>query len=328
MVKKGALKKKNRGKIAKDVKKLSKNKKKTRAASDDDVAQDEGEHTDATASKTTGETTSTPSCTTSRPQPTSGRTPSSSTSAKPSTKGQKLKLYEVGDLILVVGDGDLSFSTSLLKKFGAGNVFLQPTVYDSRKELTKKYPDTVPNLLKQLSSNFKAVPRYNVDARALLETGDKKWEEFFTKIVFNFPHCGEEAVEKTLAEQDASTTAQPAAGGCKNSIEQHQELLLDFLKSAAKCLDQNGEIHIAVKRGEPYKHWKVASLGKVANLRLDRQVPFVPLQGYHHRRTNGLQYEKGRGFNSENIQNNAQVYVFQKRQGEAGAESAGLHEDV
>lgn len=252
----------------------------------------------------------------------------SSARQAPDTSSKSAKLYDLGDIILTVGDGDLSFSLGLLRRHGADNIFLQPTVYDSKRELLRKYPDTSSSNVRELSQKFKAQTKYNVDCCRLLESGEEVWRNLFSKIVFNFPHVGDDEeqshhqaasvpVANRKKKRRADTPASdelPFLSPVKGSpVRVHQDLLLGFFRSARDCLAEDGEVHVALKTGEPYKSWKLPSLAKAAGLRLDRVVPFAAPGEYRHRRTNGLQYEQGRGFGPENIQNQAQVYAFKAK---------------
>lgn len=209
-------------------------------------------------------------------------------------------LYQPGDVILLVGEGDLSFSVALAKKM-RNKAFLMCTTYDSKKQLNKKYPDTVNEhlrILKQIGNNE---VRFNVDARELntngnAGNGNSQYRglkgDSFTKIVFNFPNLG----------MDSSSN-----GGAKLSdsdiASQHQDLLLGFFKAARECLDTStsSEIHVTTKSAQPYLSWKIPSLAKQAGLKCGDSVKFnAPcFPGYKHRRTNGLNYEKGRGFGGD-----------------------------
>merc|ERR1712146_313628 len=119
------------------------------------------------------------------------------------------------------------------------------------------------------------------------------------KIVFNFPHMGsgEKDVEKNIA--------------------QHRQLLAAFFASAIKCLDpeHDGFIHVALKSGEPYKHWKIVQTARAAcpELELRTAVPFMPSawEGYAHRRTAGFS-ERYSPATSEELAKGAKVYVFRK----------------
>jgi len=207
-------------------------------------------------------------------------------------------LYVAGDVILLVGEGDLSFACALLRRLGA-SAYLIATVFDSKKALRQKYPAAAGNARRLLSAGMQVI--YEVDCRELHERTE--FIGAFTKIVFNFPHLGGDAEE---------------AG-----VEEHRALLGAFLASAGRCLEPlpAAEVHITLKSGEPYASWRVEQLAKQASgaegdasplLRCDRQVPFEAskYRGYSHRRTRGDAYAQARGLGEENVVSGARTYVF------------------
>ena len=125
---------------------------------------------------------------------------------------------------------------------------------------------------------------------------------FFNHIVFNFPHTG---------------------CGIKDTLQNnrhHQRFLTDFFKSSIpllakssyeegnnmknnKKLIENGQIHITLKKGEPYDSWAVPRVARLAvhGLKLRTQQDFYPelYKGYEHRRTVG-----GLNLDSDDINNN------------------------
>lgn len=95
----------------------------------------------------------------------------------------------------------------------------------------------------------------------------------FDRIVFVFPHtgCGIKDRVRNIADQ--------------------QRMLAGFFVSAVKLLTKEGEIHLTIKRGEPYDSWKVPGLARDCHvIRLDRAYEFFPhlYPGYSHRRTLGF----------------------------------------
>ena len=54
-------------------------------------------------------------------------------------------------------------------------------------------------------------------------------------------------------------------------------------------LSDDGELHITLKRGEPYDSWNATTLAKLAGLRVKHCTPFEAklFPGYAHRRTIG-----------------------------------------
>ena len=227
-------------------------------------------------------------------------------------------LYRAGDMILLVGEGDLSFSCALARKLG-GSAFLQATTFDDARSLRKKYPSDAPENMRLLKSGFgNCALQHGIDATRLHE--DAEYHDTFSKIVFNFPHCGGDA-----AESDA------------DSLAEHQQLLSEFFASAMPCLDADpaaqAEIHVTLRAGPTYEAWRIQSLAKNAvaqatedgddsvaaarKLRCDRVVPFCKddYPGYKHRRTKGQQYELARGLKEDNVYLGAKTYVFTLKKG-------------
>jgi len=213
-------------------------------------------------------------------------------------------LYKPGDMILLVGEGDLSFSVALLQKLRS-QAYVVGTVLDRRKEVAKKYPDTARHNISVLTASDMAEVRFEVDATDIPDDFKNK----FTKVVFNFPHIGQEGAMKGMR-------------GEREAVEAHCQLLQGFFESAMTCLDQEdelSEIHVTLKKGQPYDSWRISALAKQAGLQCHRSVDFKTGEyaGYAHKRTLGDKYEEGRGFNPENMTNNARVHVFRRKR--AGA---------
>jgi hypothetical protein len=128
-----------------------------------------------------------------------------------------------------------------------------------------------------------------------------KGQNGFDKIVFNFPHLGSGEGDKV-----------------KNRA-QHRELLIGFLNSAQGLLrDDKSEIHVTLKRGDPYDSWEVGKLAgkeRVMGLRTKTVKDFLPavFPGYQHRRTLGAAYKKpdeGGPQANADIAIGARTYVF------------------
>lgn len=144
------------------------------------------------------------------------------------THGKAMQFCEASDEILLVGEGDLSFTKALVmppRLLSPGKI--TSTVYDSREELLSKYPDTADanvKFLEEFSGNKSTEKKsddedgyddnlsdfsdfdnddtklgtqtdekikllFNVDATALEKTKHLRKRKFGC-IVFNFPHTG------------------------------------------------------------------------------------------------------------------------------------------
>ncbi|XP_020870769.1 heavy metal-associated isoprenylated plant protein 41 [Arabidopsis lyrata subsp. lyrata] len=97
-----------------------------------------------------------------------------------------LKHYSSKHQILLVGEGDFSFSCSLATCFGsASNIYASSL--DSFDDVVRKYKKARSNLetLKRLG----AFLLHGVDATKLLLHPDLHYRRF-DRVIFNFPHTG------------------------------------------------------------------------------------------------------------------------------------------
>ncbi len=94
------------------------------------------------------------------------------------------------DRILVVGDGDFSFSRGLVTHLGSGDNLVL-TSFDTAKQLAEKYPHAKANV--EHARKHGATVLHGVDATNL----DAAFpDESFDCIVFNFPHSGTPAATR------------------------------------------------------------------------------------------------------------------------------------
>jgi len=211
-------------------------------------------------------------------------------------------LYVAGERILLVGEGNFTFARALCKQVGGAGVYA--TCLDSEAELKQKYPDAG-SVRTEIEGTLGGTILTGVDGTRLHKV--REFRGAFRKIVFNFPHVG-------AGEKDV-----------ERNVAQHRQLLCAFFISAVKCLDpeQDGQIHVALKTGEPYKSWKVVQTAKAAcpELELKTAVPFIPeaWDGYAHRRTAGFN-ERFSNSTSEELAAGAKVYVFRRPKPEASSD--------
>jgi hypothetical protein len=157
---------------------------------------------------------------------------------------QRIGNYEQKHKILIVGDGDFSFSLSLATSLGRSK-YLQQFM-----NLQKKYKSAESNA--DYLRMMKATVRYNVDATKLK---DNEWLQSlgikFNRIIFNFPHTGTE-------------------GTLENTIQINQQLLLDFFVNAVPYLAKDGEVHVTLRSTSFYDKWDIAGQAKKAGLKLHK----------------------------------------------------------
>lgn len=212
---------------------------------------------------------------------------------------QHRSLYSTGGRVLLVGEGNFSFARALCRGLeGKAEVFA--TAFDGESVLGKKYPDAAE--CRAEVERLGGTALVGVDATRLHEV--REFRSAFRVIAWNFPHIGG-------GESDVA-----------KSVADHQKLLAGFFASALRCLDDSpgAAVHVAVKKGEPYKSWKVVQTARAACPELDLRtaVPFATSAwlGYEHRRTQGFD-ERFSKRESEELAAGAKVYVFCRRQAQA-----------
>ncbi|KMS96779.1 hypothetical protein BVRB_8g199620 [Beta vulgaris subsp. vulgaris] len=168
-------------------------------------------------------------------------------------KEKWVKHYSSSHQILLVGEGDFSFSLSLAIGFGSAyNLFA--TSFDSYDTLVKSYKKASLNL-RQLEL-MGATLLHEVDAR-LMKDHPLLNKIKFDRIVYNFPHAG------FYGKEDNPFM-----------IKMHQELVLGFFSNARWLLRPNGQIHITHKTKSPYSYWNLEELASKNSLRLNDCVAF------------------------------------------------------
>nr|CAJ26365.1 hypothetical protein [Brachypodium sylvaticum] len=139
-----------------------------------------------------------------------------------------LKHYSSAQSILIVGDGDFSFSRALATAFGSGDN-LVATSLDTYGYLSIMYTEAESNVteLKRMG----ATVLHGVDATTMKNHTYLK-NNRFDRIVFNFPHAGFPGHETQ-----------------KHMINSHKALVGAFFGNASQLLRPDGEIHVTHKTG-------------------------------------------------------------------------------
>ncbi|KAM0915782.1 hypothetical protein ACQ4PT_010604 [Festuca glaucescens] len=184
-----------------------------------------------------------------------------------------LRHYSSAQGILIVGDGDFSFSLALATAFGSGEN-LVATSLDSYGALTRKYGKAEANVteLKRLG----ATVLHGVDAKTMKLHSCLKMRRF-DRIVFNFPHAGFNGKEDHL-----------------HVINAHKQLVHRFFANARHLLRPYGETHVSHKTGLPYDTWDIEQLANDSCLILVREVDFFKedYPGYNQKRGAGAKCDQ------------------------------------
>ncbi|XP_077237676.1 uncharacterized protein At4g26485-like [Tasmannia lanceolata] len=187
-------------------------------------------------------------------------------------RGEKwIKHYSSSHRILLVGEGDFSFSACLAKAFGSAKNMVA-TSNDSQDMLLEKHWSSEAHLeeLKQRG----CLVLHDIDVNDMHKRPILKTIKF-DRIVFNFPHAGH------------------FPGVCERHthlIKMHKELVMGFFKSAVEMLSQGGEVHLSHRNDYPYNRWKVEKLAKRVGLHLIERAEFFKSDyiGYHNKRGGGI----------------------------------------
>ncbi|XP_022877730.1 uncharacterized protein LOC111395806 [Olea europaea var. sylvestris] len=168
-------------------------------------------------------------------------------------KGKWIKHYNSYHGILLVGEGDFSFSASLAVAFGSASNMIA-TSLDSVDFLEENYKRAMSNI-HELRSR-KCIVMHGIDATEVAShrlLGGMT----FDRIIFNFPFAG--------FFKDLPREAQ---------IRKHRRLVNLFLQNAKEMIGENGEIHITHKTNGFHKEWMLETMASFHRLRLIEAVEF------------------------------------------------------
>ncbi|MFS7946454.1 putative S-adenosyl-L-methionine-dependent methyltransferase [Helianthus anomalus] len=170
--------------------------------------------------------------------------------------------------ILLVGEGDFSFSLSLARVFGSASNIVA-TSLDSYELVIKKYARARTNL--DMLHKAGAHLLFGVDAMTMKLHPDLHWRKFH-RIIYNFPHAG-------FLGKEADQLV----------IDKHRYLVLGFFENASGMLRPGGEVHVSHKTTPPFDGWNIKELASRSFLSLLECVDFKieDYPGYHNKRGNG-----------------------------------------
>ncbi|EFN72740.1 GTP-binding protein 5 [Camponotus floridanus] len=167
----------------------------------------------------------------------------------------KTSIFNKDDFVLLVGEGNFSFSVALLQH--NLNIKLIASCYESSMSQEQK---TATKNIKYLQNNGICV-LFDVDATKLEECLALR-SKLFDKIIFNFPHVGG-----------------------KMRIEKNRELLKNFFVSSQKMIKENGQVLVTLCNGQggtpmdnPKRRWddswKIVEMAAHGNFILTKIEPF------------------------------------------------------
>ncbi|KAL2456220.1 hypothetical protein Fot_57015 [Forsythia ovata] len=168
-------------------------------------------------------------------------------------KGKWIKHYNSYHRILLMGEGDFSFSASLAMAFGSAT-YMIATSLDSREFLKKNYEHAMSNIEKLRRRD--CIVMHEIDATKIANhhsLGGKT----FDRVIFNFPFAG--------FFKELSREAQ---------LRKHRRLVRRFLKNAKEMMSENGEIHISHKTNNFHIDWNLESVASSRGLKLIEAVEF------------------------------------------------------
>ncbi|CAO2814514.1 unnamed protein product [Amaranthus hypochondriacus] len=169
-----------------------------------------------------------------------------------SSSVKRIGQYNCTQKILLVGDGDFSFSASLAIAFGLSARNITATSFDSQEFLMNNY-DKFPCNKAYLQARGSMV-LHDVDANKMAKHPILS-NYLFDRIIFNFPHAG----RFTHSDSD---------------LQKHQKLIRGFLRNAKKMIEDDGEIHITSKCNGFYLKWDIPKIGSDHGLHLFQEMKF------------------------------------------------------
>lgn len=153
------------------------------------------------------------------------------------------------DNVLVLGDGDLSYSCSISSALRGGR--MTSTTYLTKKELYEVYDTDVVKRRMEVLTSLDINVQNGVDATMLGQSSCvfQNTKKKFTHVIWNFP-C--------VAPPGAKiNTSASRADGQNSEMSKNQDLLRRFFKTVHRVLAPGGEIRLTHKTKPPYCDWNI-----------------------------------------------------------------------
>ncbi|KAF2993978.1 hypothetical protein E8E13_001109 [Curvularia kusanoi] len=276
-------------------------------------------------------TTTTPKPSAAKKQKTSPTDPAPTTTTQPHVQASQKHEVPFGpyDHILLVGEGDFSFTRSLVEDHGCA--YVTGTSFDTLPTVLEKYPSFAATR-DALTSLTPPVPlHHGIDATKLSsykqlkcdrsedEDGEGEVSGWDT-IAFMFPHVGGLSTDVNRQVRSNQALLVGFFKACLETSSAKQRLRI--LEAQAnrpnlvqrrpqEFLRMGGRIMVALFEGEPYTLWNVRDLARHAGLKVVEswKLDWSQYPGYGHVRTLGA-VEGGGGWKGEDRE--ARMYVFEK----------------
>lgn len=252
--------------------------------------------------------------------------------------------FETTDKILLIGEGDFSYSLSIVKQGLIKTENLIATSFDSEEVIIEKYTEICEKNLQMLKELGVKI-LFEIDGTKLIKS--LKLSENLNKfnknisilggltinnIIFNFPHIG-----KSIKDQDRNIALNQKMlveffesckdlfkllkyqrfklGNTKQNVlsatKEHDYYLGSLNKDKKPSNEQTNDlITISIFSGEPYESWQVKKLIRESigyKVQRSGRFDWEFFKDYHHRRTGGM----GKT-NKEASEREARIYKFEK----------------
>ncbi|GMI85195.1 hypothetical protein HRI_002188800 [Hibiscus trionum] len=164
-----------------------------------------------------------------------------------------IRHYCSSQRMLLVGEGDFSFSVCLARAFGSATNMVA-TSLDSRGFLFRNYKKAMVNIHELRTRGCLVL--HGIDVTEMANHGYLGAIRF-DRIIYNFPHAGFCSDEPGESQK-----------------RRHQLLISLFFENAKEMIDESGEIHVTHKSNGFFLEWNLQRLAAAVGLRLKQEVPF------------------------------------------------------